>query len=309
MDWDGTQNVFIEGENLEVLKLLQKSYQSSVKMIYIDPPYNTGNDFIYPDNYRDSMGNYLRLSGQVSAEGQKLTTNPETGGRYHSNWLSMMYPRLFLARNLLREDGVIFVSIDDHEAENLRCLMDEVFGEENFVATVIWNKVFASKNSTQYFSENHDYILVYSRVPGCWRRRLLPRSAEQTEDYQNPDNDPRGPWNSVSLSARNPYSEGLWSTTAPEGRFIDGPPKGRYWAVSFDKFQELDKDHRIWWGRDGNGIPRRKVFLSEVQAGIVPQTIWAYDEVGNTQEAKKSLLEFVPFDETENVLNSVNRRV
>jgi adenine-specific DNA-methyltransferase len=185
VEWDTTQNVFIEGENLEVLKLLQKSYQSKAKVIYIDPPYNTGNEFIYPDNYRDSIGNYLRLTGQISAEGLKITTNTETIGRYHSNWLNMMYPRLFLARNLLREDGVIFVSIDDHEVENLRCVMNEIFGEENFVGIIIWKG--ATDNNPTRIAVEHEYLVCFAKqltlVPGVWRNRSTAAKESMLTEY------------------------------------------------------------------------------------------------------------------------------
>lgn len=304
VDWDTTKNVFIEGENLEILKLLQKSYCGKVKMIYIDPPYNTGGDFIYPDNYRDSVGNYLRLTGQISGEGQKLTTNTETSGRYHSNWLNMMYPRLFLARNLLREDGVIFISIDDHEVENLRCILDEIFGEENFVATVIWQKVFAPKNTAQFFSEDHDYIVVYGRAKERWQPTLLERSASAEDRYSNPDNDPRGSWSSSDLTARNYYSDAQYDVTGPTGK-VFRPSVGSYWRVHIDKFKALNADGRVWWGETGANMPRLKRFLSEVKQGVVPQTLWKHQDVGHTQEAKQELLKQVSFEATENVLNSV----
>jgi adenine-specific DNA-methyltransferase len=304
VDWDNTQNVFIEGENLEVLKLLQKSYCGKVKMIYIDPPYNTGNEFIYPDDFRDSIGNYLRLTGQVSAEGRRLTTNTETSGRYHSNWLNMMYPRLFLARNLLRDDGIAFVSIDDHEVENLRGLMDEVFGEENFVASIIWQKVFAPKNTAQYFSEDHDYVVAYARRKDSWSPTLLARSSSAQDRYVNPDNDPRGPWSSSDLTARNYYGEAQYQVIGPTGKRFR-PTVGSYWRVHLEKFKHFDADKRIWWGESGDNMPRLKRFLSEVKQGVVPQTLWKYQDVGHTQEAKQVLLEFVHFEHTENVLNSV----
>jgi len=305
VSFDGTQHLFIEGDNLEVLKLLYKPYFGRVKMIYIDPPYNTGNDFIYPDNYTDPLATYLQLTGQQDAEGNLLTSNPETSGRYHSTWLSMMYPRLFLARQLLREDGVIFVSIDDHEVHNLRLLMNEVFGEENFVASVIWQKVYSPKSSARHLSEDHDYIVVYARNAETWVPSLLPRTAEMDARYSNLDNDHRGPWKPSGLDARNPYSRGIYSITCPSGRVIPGPPSGSYWRVSEEKFRELDRDNRIWWGMDGNSVPAIKRFLSEVKPGKVPQTLWTYEEVGHTQEAKKELLEFVQFENTDNVLDTV----
>lgn len=206
VDFDTTQNLFIKGDNLEALKLLYKPYFSRVKMIYIDPPYNTGNDFIYPDDFAQPKDTYLKLTGQKDGNGNHLTTNPESSGRYHSAWLTMMYPRLFLARQLLRDDGVIFISIDDHEVANLRILMNEIFGEENFIATVIWQKVFSPKNSARLFSEDHDYILVYARNAATYTLNVLPRTAAADARYSNPDNDRRGPWSSSDLTGRNYYT-------------------------------------------------------------------------------------------------------
>ena len=304
VNFDSTQNVFIEGENLEVLKLLQRSYYGRVKLIYIDPPYNTGNDFVYPDDFKDGLQQYLRLTGQLGEAGSRLTTNAETSGRYHSNWLSMMYPRLLLARNLLRDDGVVFVSIDDNEVHNLRHLMDEIFGPENFVATVIWQKVFSPKNTAKHFSADHDFVVVYARNAEQWRPGLLPRTKEMEARYSNPTGDPRGPWASSDMCARNFYGEGTYSVECPSGRIIDGPPTGSYWRVSKRKFAELDLDGRIWWGDDGDNMPRLKRFLSEVKAGRVPQTLWTYQEVGHTQEAKKELLARVEFESSDSVFNT-----
>ncbi len=304
-DWDTTQNLFIEGDNLEVLKLLQKSYAGKVKLIYIDPPYNTGKDFIYRDDFRDNIRNYKKLTGQVDEEGSPLTTNTEASGRFHTDWLDMIYPRLKLARNLLRKDGVLFVSCDDNEVANLRLVLNEIFGEENFIASVIWQKVFSPKNSARHFSEDHDYILVYAQNAETWRPRLLPRTKAMEARYDNPDNDPRGPWTSGDLSARNYYGEGVYPVTCPSGRIIEGPPPGTYWRVSKEKFEELDRDKRIWWGNDGDNMPRLKRFLSEVKQGRVPQTLWTYKEVGHTQDAKKQLLELVHFENRDNVLDTV----
>ena len=290
VDWDTTQNLMIEGDNLEVLKLLQKSYAGKVKLIYIDPPYNTGKDFVYPDDFQDNIKNYLELTGQVDGDGRKISSNTEASGRFHTDWLNMMYPRLKLARNLLSEDGVILISIADHEVHNLRAVTNEVFGEENFVATVIWQKVYSPKNSARHFSEDHDYLIVYARSAETWTPNLLPRTEEMEARYSNPDNDPRGPWKPGDLSARNYYGEGTYAITCPSGRRVDGPPPGNYWRVSKDKFDELDRDKRIWWGTDGNNVPAIKRFLSEVKAGRVPQTLWTYEEVGHTQEAKKELI-------------------
>jgi adenine-specific DNA-methyltransferase len=304
-EFDDAGHVFIEGDNLEVLKLLQKAYNDRVKLIYIDPPYNTGsNDFIYPDDFSDSLKAYLEFTGELDAGGNRTSANVDTLGRRHSRWLSMMYPRLVLARNLLTQDGVIFVSIDDNEVANLRELMDEVFGPENFVATVIWQKAYAPKNSARHFSEDHDYIVVYARNAEVWAPGLLPRTAEQDKAYKNPDNDPRGPWKSGDLSARNFYSKGTYALTSPGGRLITGPPSGRYWAVSEERFEALGKDNRIWWGPDGNGMPALKRFMSEVKQGRVPQTFWPYSEVGHNQDAKKELLKRVTFGSSDSVFNT-----
>jgi adenine-specific DNA-methyltransferase len=304
VDWDTTENVIVEGDNLEVLKLMQKAYYGKVKMIYIDPPYNTGKEFIYPDNFKEGLADYLRYSGQTDEEGMKLTANAETDGRYHSKWLSMMHPRLFLARNLLREDGLIFVSIDDHEGHNLRALMNEIFGEENFVATVIWEKIHTRKNSAQYMSENHDYLLVFARNKSRCTIQLQPRPEELDAGYTNRDNDPRGPWADGPVQARNYYSKGRYAITCPSGRVIAGPPPGRYWSVAKGEFEALDADDRVWWGETGNNVPRIKRFLSDVKAGIVPQTIWPHAEVGHTQEAKADLLNRVSFGEIDSMFET-----
>lgn len=311
VDFESTRNLYIEGDNLDALKLLQETYLGKIKMIYIDPPYNTGNDFIYDDNFSMSGKEHDFLSGDVDEEGnalfdeEKWKQNSSTNGRYHSEWLSMMYPRLKLARNLLREDGVIFISIDDNEVDSLRRLCSEVFGSQNFVAQIIWQKVYAPKNTADWFSEDHDYILVYARNKSKWRPQKLARTAEMEARYKNPDKDPRGPWKAADMSARNRYDAGVYSVTSPSGRKISGPPTGRYWVVDEKKFKALDADNRIWWGNDGNNTPAVKKFLSEVSGGRTPQTLWFYKEVGHTQDAKKTLLKYVPFQHTENVLNSV----
>jgi adenine-specific DNA-methyltransferase len=305
VNWESTRHLFVGGDNLEVLKLLFKPYFGQVKMVYIDPPYNTGNDFIYPDNFADPLSTYLRLTGQQDEAGNLLTSNPETSGRYHSAWLSMMYPRLFLARQLLREDGVIFVSIDDHEVHNLRMLMNEIFGEENFIAIVIWQKVYAPKNTAKYFSEDHDYIVVYARNAEIWRPELLPRTEEANARYANPDHDSRGVWKSDNILAsltsgqrgrqfqRTGFSSNLYEVVSPSGKqFI--PPPGNCWRFSQERFAELNADHRIWWGPNGDNMPALKRFLSEVMQGIVPQTLWRYKDVGHTQEASQELRELFP---------------
>jgi adenine-specific DNA-methyltransferase len=217
----------------------------------------------------------------------------------------MMYPRLRLARNLLRDDGVLFISIDDNEVANLQRLCDEVFGEINCIATIIWQKVYAPKNTAQWFSEDHDYILVYSRNKSAWKPQPLPRTEEMEARYSNPDGDVRGPWKAENFTARNRYDAGVFSITCPSGRIIERPPTGRYWVYDEATFKRLDSDNRIWWGADGDNNPAVKRFLSEVSSGRTPQTLWFYKEVGHTQDAKKTLLKYVPFQNTENVLNSV----
>ncbi|HZV72180.1 MAG TPA: site-specific DNA-methyltransferase [Conexibacter sp.] len=304
VDWGTTQNVIVEGENLEVLKLLQRSYHRSVRLIYIDPPYNTGKDFVYPDSFRDPLDEYLRYSGQLDDNGGRLRANSETGGRYHSAWLSMMWPRLHLARSLLRDDGIVVVSIDDTEAPRLRMLLDEIFGEENFVATVIWEKVYAPKNTARHFSGDHDYLVVYARDADAWRPNALPRTEEMERRYRNQDDDPRGPWKPGDLSARNFYSQGTYRIVCPGGRVIERPPSGRYWVVAEDEFRRLDADDRIWWGEDGNNIPAVKRFLAEVKEGSTPRTLWRYSEVGHTQDAKKQLLRLVQFESSDSVFET-----
>ncbi len=292
VDWDTTQNLMIEGDNLEVLKLLQKSYAGKVKLIFIDPPYNTGGDFIYPDDFRNSIRNYIEVTKQ-SQDGRKVSSNTESSGRFHTDWLSMMYPRLKLAKNLLRLDGVMFITIDDHEIANLRAILDEIFGEENFVATVAWQKVFAKKNKA-LISGSHDHVMVVTRDVDQWSRNLLPRTEEQKSAFRNLDNDPRGLWQSVSFSVQSEDSEKRkayrYQITLPSGRSVM-PPAGRHWNGLPNKFEDLRKDNRLWFGSDGDSPPRQKVFLSEVQDGIVPDTWWTHEECGNNQEAKKEILE------------------
>ncbi len=254
-------NMLIQGDNLEALKALLPYYAGRVKCIYIDPPYNTRSAF---EHYDDSLE--------------------------HTLWLSMMYPRLELLRELLSEDGSIWVSIDDNEGHYLKALMDEVFGRKNFITTVIWRKNYAPKSSARHFSEDHDYLLIYAKNADGWIPNSMPRSEKQDKAYKNPDNDPRGLWKTSDLSARNPYSLGIYEVTCPSGRLIDGPPKGRYWSISKDKLLELDADNRIWWGKNGDSIPQLKRFLSDVKQGVVPQTFWSYEEVGHTQDAKKEIV-------------------
>ncbi|WYE70556.1 site-specific DNA-methyltransferase [Fusobacterium animalis] len=293
-NWDNTENIYIEGDNLEVLKLLQKSYHGKVKMIYIDPPYNTGKDFVYKDNFRDNIENYKEITGQINKEGIKLTTNTETNGRYHSDWLNMMYPRLKLARNLLTDDGVIFISIDDNEQANLKKICDEIFGEENFVAQIVWERAYAPVNLKKHFSESHDYIVCYSKNINLSINNGLKRSEEADNRYLNPDNDPRGVWQSDNFSVGPAVESNIYKIVSPSGR-ENYPPNGRSWRVSEEKFKEMLLDNRVWFGDDGNGVPRQKRFLSEVKNSITPMTIWKYTEVGHSQDATKKLKEL--FDE------------
>lgn len=260
-------NILIHGDNLLALRALEAEYSGAVKCVFIDPPYNTGSAFTHYDD-----------------------------GIEHSIWLGLMRDRLEVLKRLLARDGSIWISIDDNEAHYLKVLCDEVFGRANFVANVIWQKRFAPNSTAQYLSDSHDHILVYAKEKALWKRRLLPRDEEHNKNYKNPDNDPRGLWTSGDLSARNSYSAGIYPIETPSGRTISGPPKGMYWRVSFEKFKELDRDKRIWWGKDGDNVPRLKRFLSEVMEGIVPQTIWLHGEAGNTQEAKKEVMAVVPSD-------------
>ena len=278
---NGSENMIIHGDNLDALKALLPRYEGRVKCIYIDPPYNTGNEgWIYNDNVNDPKIKKW-LGEVVGKEGEDLTR--------HDKWLCMMYPRLKLLQKLLAEDGAIFISIDDTEFYNLRSICNEVFGDHNFIATIIWRKNYSPKGTAKHFSEDHDYILVFGKSADVWLPHKMPRTEKQNKAYKNPDNDPRGPWKSSDLSARNYYSKGVYEIVTPSGRVIEGPPPGSYWRVSKEKFQELDLDHRIWWGKDGNNVPAIKRFLSDVSDGIVPQTYWPYEEVGHTQDAKKEI--------------------
>lgn len=293
LNFDTTGHAVIEGDNLEVLKLLYKSYFGRVRVIYIDPPYNTGNDFIYPDNYAEGIDAYLRFTGQQDEHGNLLTSNTETDGRFHSKWLSMIYPRLFLGRQLLREDGAIFVSVDDTEFANLRQVMNEVFGQENFVAAFIWEKRTTRENR-RVFSFNHDYVVCYARDKDLFQaaRNLLPLTEEALARYKNPDNDPRGVWQSVSLNAQAGHAtpSQFYKLKTPSGKFLD-PPAGRCWAVTKERMEELVRDGRVWFGSKGDGVPRLKSFLSETNQGLTPQTLWKAEEVGTTDSAKKALIE------------------
>lgn len=288
VDFDHTENLYIEGDNLEVLKLLQESYLGKVKLIYIDPPYNTGNDFVYKDNFSRDTQEELLESGQKDEYNQRLVVNPETAGRYHSDWLSMMYPRLKLARNLLKDDGVIFLSIDDNEVHNLRKICDEIFGEQNFIANIIWERAFAPKNDAKYISDSHDHILIYTKSIDDFAIGMLPRSVEADSRYKNTDNDPRGPWTSGDLTVKTYSADYDYDIITPSGKRIK-PTDGRCWVTSKERMQKLIEDNRIWFGKDGNNVPRLKRFLSEVQSGMVPISLWPFKEVGHNQEGRQEL--------------------
>jgi adenine-specific DNA-methyltransferase len=289
----GTGNLIVEGDNLEALKALLPYYAGQVKCIYIDPPYNTGNEgWVYNDNVKSPLITEW-LGKVVGKEGETLDR--------HDRWLCMMYPRLALLKEFLREDGSIFISLDDNEIQALRYVMDEIFGAQNFITTVLWQKVYSPKNSARHFSEDHDYIAVYAKNAQVWTPNLVGRSDEQDAAYKNRDNDPRGPWKTGDLSARNYYSQGTYEIIGPTGRVIVCPPTGMYWRVSRTKFDELNRDNRIWWGKDGNAIPQIKRFLSEVKQGVVPQTMWFYKDVGHNQDAKKELVEVMDFKDSDAV--------
>lgn len=304
-DWDTTQNLFIEGDNLEVLKLLQKAYHKQVKMIYIDPPYNTGKEFIYPDNYQDNLDTYLEYTGQKDSQGRKFGTNAETTGRYHTNWLNMMYPRLKLARNLLRDDGVIFISIDDHEQTNLKKLCDEIYGEENFISSFCWQKFHSVKSNAEHnVSTSHDYILLYAKNSDFVLLNKLPMSDDALKVYKNPDNDPRGEWRTAPLTVslltgargdaykRTGKSTGLYDLVAPNGK-VHKPSPGRCW-ISKNTIEKLDADNRIWWGKDGNAVPMQKIFLAEKGGTKTITTFWNHNDFGSNKKANEELKKLFP---------------
>lgn len=289
VDFDTTENLYIEGDNLEVLKLLQETYLGKIKMIYIDPPYNTGSDFVYEDDFAQSADEYLANSGQFDEDGNRMVQNTESNGRFHTDWLNMICPRIRLAKDLLSDDGLIVISIDDNEYKNMRNICDEVLGECNFVACVVWQKIHSIKNDAKYFSENHEYALIYAKSISKIRIHLLPRTDEMNSRYKNPDNDPRGPWQSGDLVASGERSNGHFFVTSPKtGKQFD-VPQGKHWVYSQDNLIRLVEDNQVWFGEDGNSFPRKKRFLSDVQDGRTPNTLWLAEEVGHNQTATREL--------------------
>ena len=286
VDFDHTQNLYIEGDNLDVLKLLRETYLGKIKMIYIDPPYNTGNDFVYNDDFAVDTDEYLERSNQVDDQGNRMVTNNDSNGRFHTDWLNMIYPRLKISKDFLSEDGSILISIDDNEITNLRKVCDEIFGASNFVCSFVWQKAFAPKNDNKYISNSHEYIVLYAKNKLLFNRNLLPRT--NTDGYSNPDNDPRGLWTSGTALAISFSPNAVYPLTAPNGK-VHMPPEGRCWRYSKETFDSLIADNRMWFGKDGNGVPRVKRFLSEMPDGVVPQSLLKYEEVGSGQDGTQGL--------------------
>lgn len=288
VDFDNTQNLYIEGDNLDVLKCLKETYSGKIKMIYIDPPYNTGNDFVYNDDFAETAAEYLANSGQFDEQGNRLVTNTESNGRFHTDWLNMIYPRLKVARDLLTDDGVIFISIDDNEVENMRKVCDEIFGEENFLAQVIWERAYSPINLMKHFSPSHDYLIFYAKNIIEAKCNGVPRTGEANARYSNPDNDPRGDWKSSDLSVGPAVQSNIYEIITPSGRSVY-PPNGYSWRLDKKTFEKYVADNRIWFGTDGNNVPSIKRFITEVKQGITPMTIWKYSDVGHSQDATQKL--------------------
>ena len=288
VDFDNTQNLYIEGDNLDVLKLLRENYLGKVKMIYIDPPYNTGNDFVYNDNFKMEEDLFSEASGERDEVGNRMVVNSDSNGRFHTDWLNMMYPRLKVAKDLLTEDGVIFISIDDNEQRNLKNICDEVFGECNFLAQIVWQKKYAATNDSKGFSTTHDYIFVYQKTPN-FKRNLLPRTAEQNQPYKNDDNDGKGLWRSDNLLVKSFSESGVYPIINPNTGVEYYPPKGSCWRASKETMKQWLSENRIFFGKDGRGAPQLKRYLNEVQQGRVPITWWTFEEVGHNDEANKEV--------------------
>ncbi|WP_418446742.1 site-specific DNA-methyltransferase [Cloacibacillus evryensis] len=299
VDFDTTENLYIEGDNLDVLKLLRETYLGRVKMIYIDPPYNTGHDFVYEDDFSIRNEEFGIRNLDVDEQGNRLVQNLDSNGRFHTDWLNMLYPRLRIARDFLTEDGVIFISIDDNEVDNLKKIANEVFGSQNFIAQLVWQRAFSPKNDARFVSNSHDYVLMYAKALNSFTIGRLPRTEEANARYSNPDNDPRGVWMSSDISVKtyNPNTD--YPITAPSGRVIE-PPTGRCWRLSKNEFLERLHDNRIWFGPDGNGAPRIKRFLTDLKFdGMAPTSIMLHKDVGHSQEGSQEvtkLLEAGVFD-------------
>ena len=290
VDFDNTKNLYIEGDNLDVLKCLKETYLHKVKMIYIDPPYNTGSDFVYEDDFKESASEYLANSGQFDAQGRRLVTNLESNGQFHTDWLNMIYPRLKVARDLLTDDGVIFISIDDHEQDNLKRICCELFGERNFIAQLVWERAFSPKNDARFISNSHDYILMFAKDIDSFVIGRLERTEEANARYSNPDNDPRGVWMSSDISVKTYTASCDYPITTPSGKIIE-PPAGRCWRLSKKAFFERLQDNRIWFGPNGDNTPRIKRFLSELKFdGMAPTSILFYKDVGHSQEGAQEVV-------------------
>lgn len=289
-DWDTTKNLYIEGDNLDALKLLRENYAGKVKLIYIDPPYNTGHDFVYDDDFSQTQDEFSSESGEYNEDGGRLVANTESNGRFHSDWCSMIYPRLLLARDLLTSDGAIFISIDDNEYLNMRALCNEIFGAANFVASIVWQKTLTRRNDAQQISTAHDYVLVFARQLSSLKIQHEPVGEKQRATYTNRDNDPRGDWLAVPFHAPNIRPNLTYPIVLPSGREVI-PPKGRCWSTSKDNFDALVADGRIWFGKDGDGMPQRKKYWGEREQdeGVVPWTWWSYEFAGENREATKEL--------------------
>jgi len=287
--FDNASNVFIEGDNLEVLKLLQKAYNDRIKLIYIDPPYNTGSDFVYNDDFTDGLKGYLQYTGQVDEEGHRLAAKADSTGRRHSRWLSMMYPRLTLARNLLTQDGALVVSIDENEMHALRMLLDEIFGPENHVTDVVWQKKYTRSNDARFFSDNHEYLVIYARNIDALDLKGEPRSDAQNAAYKNPDGDPNGRWKSTPLHAKS-GSVTNFVHTFKNGR-VWSPPVGTFPRFTHHRLDEMEAAGAIWFGANGDAQPSRKTYLKDLNDRVTPTTLWLHTEVGNTHEGNNELKE------------------
>lgn len=301
VDFDTTENLYIEGDNLEVLKLLQETYLGKIKMIYIDPPYNTGNDFVYEDDFAQSTDEYLANSGQFDEEGNRLVRNLDSNGRFHSDWLNMLYPRLRLAKDLLTDTGVIFISIDENEVQNMRKICDEIFGEQNFISQLGWQKVYSPKNQARYFSNDYEFVLCYCRNKDVFTLGMLPRTAAMNARYKNPDNDPRGDWKPGDCVGNGERKNGYYDVVSPLTGKVFNVPKGKHWVYAPDTMKKMLAENRIYFGKDGNAFPAVKQFLSDV-TGRRASSLLMYEDYGHTDMAKKDLIKLfsdlvqVPFD-------------